>query len=121
MKQKKKHNYPKTRKQRDTSYSATYQLLDMFGEAELYRIWSIGGMRRASKILREEHDVIVNPEVIRYLSYKFNWKREVTDANLPFVRGVLLGSVPANKYKHVIIPDRLLKEYGVESEDSHIR
>lgn len=31
MSKKRKHNYPKTRKKRDTSYSGSYQLVDIHG------------------------------------------------------------------------------------------
>ena len=117
---KKKINYPKTRKPRDTSYSVTYQLIKQFGEAELYRIWSINGMYTASKILRKEHDVIASPAVMRYLSYKFNWKREVVDLNQIFIRGVLNGKYPPSFYKQIIIPDSALKKHNVQVDENHM-
>ncbi|MCI0495439.1 hypothetical protein L0Z72_10575 [candidate division KSB1 bacterium] len=38
----------------------------------------------------------VSPYVIRALSYKFDWKSEVTDPSRPFVKGVMRGNVPAS-------------------------
>ena len=101
---KKRHNYPKNRKPRDTSYSMTQQLLKHFGEEELYRIWSIRGMYHASDIVSEKIGYYIPARVIRYLSDKFGWKREVTNLNLPVVKGIIYESVPENYYKHLIVP-----------------
>ena len=98
-----KHNYPKNRKKRDTSYSMTYRLIEHFGEAELRRIWSEHGMYKSAELLSKELGEYVTPNVVRYLSYKFNWVREIHDLNLPFVKGVLDGTMPASYYRHVKI------------------
>ena len=98
-----KHNYPKKRKKRDTSYSMTYRLIEHFGEAELRRIWAEHGMYTAARWLSKDFGQWVTPNVVRYLSCKFNWVREITDLSLPFIKGVLTGRVPASYYRHVKI------------------
>ena len=90
-------------KKRDTSYSMTYKLIDKFGEEKLRSVWAMHGMYKAAEILSEEHGQYISPSVIRYLSYKFNWVREVSDHNLPFVKGVLAGTMDPSYYKHVKI------------------
>ena len=98
-----KHNYPKHRKPRDTSYSMTYKLVRHYGEKKLYDVWSKMGMYKSAEWLSKDYGYWVTPNVVRYLSYKFNWVREVSDASLPFVKGVLLGNTPEGYYKHVKI------------------
>ena len=90
-------------KKRDTSYSMTYKLIDKFGEEKLRSVWAANGMYKAADILSDELGEFVSPATMRYLSYKFNWVREVSDHDLPFVKGVLAGHTPANYYRHVKI------------------
>ena len=91
------------RKPRDTSYSMTYKLIDEFGEEKLRKIWAANGMYASAKILSDELGKYISPATMRYLSYKFNWVREVSDYDLPFVKGVIAGKVPAMYYRHVKI------------------
>jgi len=79
-----------------------YDLLEEFGEEKLYRIWrEHNGMYGAAAHLSEVTGGYVSPYVIRSLSHKFDWQREVTDPSLPFVKGVMRGKVPASYYKHL--------------------
>jgi hypothetical protein len=91
------------RKPRDTSYSMTYKLINLCGEEKLRSVWEKHGMYKASEILSEELDIYISPSVIRYLSYKFNWIREVSDHTLPFVKGVIAGTMDPSYYRHVKI------------------
>ena len=90
-------------KKRDTSYSMTQKLIARCGEEKLRRTWAEHGMYKGAEILSDEIGEFVSPATMRYLSYKFNWVREVSDHNLPFIKGVLAGHTPANYYKHVKI------------------
>jgi len=94
----------KKRKPRDTSYSVTQKLLKQFGEQKLYDIWAMKGQYHASKVMRDEYDLIVSPAVFRHLSNKINWTRTETNEKLTFVKGVRMGTQPASFYKHVIFP-----------------
>jgi len=91
------------RKPRDTSYSMTQKLIKRYGEKKLYQVWSKLGMYQAASWLSDDMDEYVSPNTVRYLSYKFNWVREVSDHNLAFIKGVLAGHTPANYYRHVKI------------------
>jgi hypothetical protein len=95
------NNYPKQRKPRTTDYSATTQLINSIGPDIIYEMWSSHGMYVTAKTLEREYGFPVSPYVIRYLSHKFNWVRTVYDKNLPFARGVFLGTVPKDFYKHI--------------------
>jgi hypothetical protein len=109
---KRKHNYPNKRKPRDTSYSMTHRLIERYGEDQLRHIWSKLGMYQAAELFSKELGQWVTPNVVRYLSYKFNWVRQVEDLSLPFVKGVLLGNTDAGYYKHV-------KIVGLPQTDQH--
>ena len=90
-------------KKRDTSYSMTNRLIKHYGEEKLRSVWAANGMYKSADILSNEIEDYVSPATMRYLSYKFNWVREVTDHSLPFVKGVIAGSIPADYYRHVKI------------------
>ncbi len=100
----KKHNYPSTRKPRDTSYSMTHKLIEYYGEHRLYEIWcENNGMYKAAEWLSKDFGYWVTPDVVRYLSYKFNWKRVITDLSLPVAQGIIQGTVDASYYKHIVV------------------
>ena len=97
--QKMGHNYPSNRKSNPDS--ATQILISVVGERKLYKIWSELGMYKASSKLSIELNWYVSPYVLRYLSNKFNWSRDLTNKNLPLYQGVLRGKVKAEYYKHI--------------------
>lgn len=94
-----KHNYPKNRKPNPNS--ETQMLLSTVGEKRLYIIWAEFGMYATCEILSKELSWYPSPYTIRYLSNKFNWKRTVTDKNLPIYKGLLAGNTPQGHYKHI--------------------
>ena len=96
------HNYPKTRKPRNTSYSMTYMILKEIGKDALYEIWKNNGHRKTALIISEMMDTWVSYIVIQYIAQKkFGWVRIVTDKNLPIYKGVLNGKMPAEYYKSI--------------------
>lgn len=101
--QPKKHNYPKTRKPRDTSYSVTYKILKAIGKDGLYEIWKDNGHRKTAAILTKMLGFWVRPMHIQYIAQKkFGWVRIVTDKNLPIYKGVLNGKMPASYYSSIL-------------------
>ena len=99
----KKHNYPKTRKPRDTSYSTTYKILAAIGKDALYDIWKDNGHIKTAAILENMLNVYVTPMIIQYIAQrKFGWKRIVTDKNLSIYKAVLAGTVDPSRYKTII-------------------
>lgn len=86
-------------------------LLQLFGERELFRIWAENGMYKSADLLSERTGIWISEYVMRYLSNKFNWKRVVTDKNLPIYRGILNGSQPREYYKHIIFNWKELRYY----------
>jgi len=69
--------------------SMTERLLHTFGEKYLYKIWAELGMYKGSEQLTAEVGIWVTYNVLKYLSYKFNWKRRITNKNLPIYKAVL--------------------------------
>ncbi len=69
-------------------------------------------MYGTSKYLSSEIGEYVSPNVIRYLSNKFNWIRNVTDLN-PCSKAILNGSVPESFYSHLRleIPEDVKRQY----------
>jgi len=100
----KKHNYPKTRKPRDTSYSTTYKILAAIGKDKLYEIWEENGHIKTSFIISDMLDgLYVTPMIIHYIAQrKFGWQRIVTDKNLSIYKAVLAGTVDPSRYKTII-------------------
>lgn len=68
----KKHNYPKNRKSRDTSYCKSYKILQLVGEEELRKLFSRHGMYTAAKILTYNIGEQISPYVVRYLRTRYN-------------------------------------------------
>jgi len=94
-------NYPKNRKPNEKSM--TQQLLKIYSPDELQEIWrENNGMYKTSAYLYEKHKISVTPNVIQYLSAKFNWVRIVTDKSLAIYRAVIRGTQSREDYKHII-------------------
>jgi hypothetical protein len=91
------------RKKRDTSYSMTQRLLKKLGEGRVVGYWQSHGMYKASELLSKEMQEYVSPYVLRYMSNKYDWKREVNKLSAIY-KGVKAGTVPAAYYKHLIFP-----------------
>ena len=96
-----KHKYPKNRKPNEKS--VTQQLLQIYSPDELQEIWrKNNGMNKTGTYLYEKHGLPVSPNIIRYLSSKFNWIRIVTDKSLPIYKSILKGSLSREYFKHII-------------------
>ena len=91
------------RKNRNTDYSMTQRLLKKLGESKVVGYWQLHGMYKASELLSIEMQEYVSPYVLRHLSNKYNWKRNVNKQSAIY-KGVLAGTVPAAYYKHLIFP-----------------
>jgi hypothetical protein len=105
----KQNNYPENRKPNENS--TTQKLLKKFKPEELEAIWADhNGMYKTSEFLSRSLEFYVSPYVIRYISNKFNFVREIDLETSPFYKGVLLGKVPRAYYKHV----KLNKEHHNE-------
>ena len=92
MNKKRTHNYPKTRKKRDTSYSESWKLKNQYGLDAIERIWKQNGMYKASVMLES------SPYVIRYLAHKHEWTRPASKCPA-IVKGVLDGNAKAEYYR----------------------
>jgi len=92
------------RKQRDTSYSMTQRLLKKLGEGRVVEYWTKYGMYKSAELLSKEMNECVSPYVLRYMSNKYGWKREVNKLS-PIYKGVMAGTIPAAYYKHLIFPE----------------
>ncbi|MDZ7762865.1 MAG: hypothetical protein U5K00_00345 [Melioribacteraceae bacterium] len=71
--EKRKHNYPKTRKPRKTDYSITFKLIEEFGEAELYKIWcDCNGMYGAAESFVKLTDRILGHHLGSFDTFRIN-------------------------------------------------
>jgi hypothetical protein len=93
------------RKMRNTDYSMTQRLMKTFGN-EVEQTWRLYGMYKAANILSFKMNEYVSPYVLRYMSNKYDWKREVNQQS-PIYKGVLAGTIPAAYYKHLIFPEEV--------------
>jgi hypothetical protein len=67
------HNYPKTRKCRDTSYANSTQLLKTVGADKFKEMFLRNGMYTVAKELSQELNIPVSPYVCRYIrKYKLD-------------------------------------------------
>jgi len=89
---KRKHNYPKNRKPRDTSYAQSSKLIEKHGLQEIRKVWTQKGMYKAAGELG------ASPYVIRYLAHKHGWTRPAEKVPI-ILKGVKRGSKPASYYK----------------------
>ncbi|MBI2417430.1 MAG: hypothetical protein HYV28_05910 [Ignavibacteriales bacterium] len=71
MNNKRTHQYPKTRKPRDISYSKSYKILQLVGEEELKLLFSRFGMYTSAKILSHNLGEIISPYVVRHLRKRY--------------------------------------------------
>jgi hypothetical protein len=106
---KQNNKYPENRKPNENS--TTQKLLKKFKPEELEAIWvTHNGMYKTSEFLTRSLEFYVSPYVIRYISNKFNFIREIDLETSPFYKGVLLGKVPRAYYKHVKLNKELKDE-----------
>ena len=91
------------RKRRNTDYSMTQRLINNLGEGKVVEYWQRHGMYKASELLSIEMQEYVSPYILRYMSNKYDWKRNVNKLSAIY-KGVIAGTVPAAYYKHLIFP-----------------
>lgn len=92
MKQKKKHNYPKNRRRRNTSYSESYRIIEKYTLTAIRDLWINMGMYQTG------YKLGTSPYVIRYLAHKYGWKRPASCVPA-LLKGVQAGKMPASHYK----------------------
>ena len=83
--------------------STTQILIKTLGLNEVEKCWQKFGMYKGSLKLSELTKIYVSPYVLRYMSNKYDWKRNVNKLSAIY-KGVLAGTVPAAYYKHLIFP-----------------
>ena len=93
------------KRKRDTSYSMTQRLIKTLTLAEVEKAWQKRGMNSWEE-LSDRMNEYVSPYVLRYMSNKYDWKREVNKLSAIY-KGVNAGTVPAAYYKHLIFPDEV--------------
>ena len=82
----------------------TQILIKILGLDTIEKCWQKFGMYKASLELSAQTKMYVSPYVLRYMSNKYDWKRNVNKLSAIY-KGVLAGSVPAAYYKHLIFPE----------------
>ena len=92
------------RKKRNTDYSMTQRLMKKLGEGRVVEYWQKYGMYKDPQLLSVEMQEYVSPYVLRYMSNKYDWKRQVNKLSAIY-KGVKAGTVPAAYYKHLIFPE----------------
>jgi hypothetical protein len=84
--------------------STTQILIKKLGLDEVEKTWKQLGMYKGSIELSARTKMYVSPYVLRYMSHKYNWKRNVNKLSAIY-KGVKAGTVPAAYYKHLIFPE----------------
>lgn len=90
-KTKRKHDYPKTRKPRDTGYAESTKLANKHGLARIRQLWEQRGPTKAAKILN------TRPTIIRFLAQKWGWVR-AADYCPNILKAVMRGNASIHDY-----------------------
>jgi len=93
--------------------STTQILIKILGLDEVEKCWQKFGMYKGSLELSAQTKLYVSPYVLRYMSNKYDWKREVNKLSAIY-KGVLAGTVPAAYYKHLIFNEDTQNEKGIQ-------
>jgi hypothetical protein len=80
--------------------------LKKLGEGRVVGYWQSHGMYKASELLSKEMQEYVSPYVLRYMSDKYDWKRNCNPKSAIY-KGVKAGTVPAAYYKHLIFSEEV--------------
>ncbi|MGE5797397.1 MAG: hypothetical protein ACM34M_14630 [Ignavibacteria bacterium] len=108
---KKKHNYPKHRKARDTSYSLTQQLIKHYGVDRLKEIYMENkGIYGASNFITQDLGTYISYTITQYLARKFQWVRIVNDPNEHKIIFTLAAGFSPEYYKHLKFSEEILNE-----------
>jgi len=92
--------------------STTQILIKILGLDTVEKCWQKFGMYKASLELTAQTKLYVSPYVLRYMSNKYDWKRNVNTQSAVY-KGVLAGTVPAAYYKHLIFNEDTQNEKGI--------
>lgn len=98
---KKTINYPKNRKQRETSYAKGTQLINTIGFDTIQQYWEKNGTASTVRMLSKRAPFPVTKGIVSNLVKKYSWRRLVTDMNDPLYRIVLKDPGRISKFKHV--------------------
>ncbi len=93
--------------------STTQILIKILGLDEVEKCWQNLGMYKGSLEISERTKLYVSPYVLRYMSNKYNWKREVNKLS-PLYKGYLAGNVDPSYYKHLIFNEDTQNEKGIQ-------
>ena len=86
----------------------TQKLINKIGLEEVEKLWVQFGMYRAAEELSKILNDYISSSTLRYMSYKFDWRRPVNPRSAIFV-GVKRGTVHSSYYKHLIFPEEVTK------------
>ncbi len=81
----------------------TQKLISKIGLEKVEVIWVKNGMYKGAEELSKILNEYISSSTLRYMSYKFDWKRPVNLKSAIYV-GVKRGTVPSSYYKHLIFP-----------------
>ena len=84
----------------------TQKLLKNVGLEEVEKTWIRLGMYKGAEELSKLMQEYVSFSTLRYMSQKYDWKREGNKLS-PIYKGVQAGTVPAAYYKHLIFPEEV--------------
>ena len=107
---KKKRNYPKNRKPRNTDYSTVTKLIKVLGIEKVKEISLNHGTYNGAKLLSELSGIFTCDSTILYMRRKFGWVREVTSPNDVNAKSVINGKVPVDHFKTIKFSEEILNE-----------
>ena len=86
------HDYPDSRKPRDTSYSEKYRIIRQYGLDHIKKVWEEQGMYKSAARLK------TSPYVVRDIAQSEDWTRDARKAPI-ILAGVKAGTMDPAYYK----------------------
>jgi hypothetical protein len=108
---KRTHDYPETRKPRDTSYSEKYRVAQKYGLDHIFKVWKKQGMYKTAAELN------TSPYVIRDIAQTQNWIRPAERVPI-ILAGVKAGKMDPAHYKTLDFSNVNLKSNNENNEET---
>lgn len=109
-KNKKKRNYPKNRKPRNTDYSTVTKLIKALGIEKVKEVSLNSGTYSGARLLSMLSGIYVCNSTILYMRRRFGWKRIVTSMDDCNAKSVINGSVPVDHFKTIKFSEEIINE-----------
>jgi len=107
---KKKHNYPKERKPRNTEYSTITKLIKALGMEKVKEISTTLGTYSGANLLYELSGIYVPDSTVLSMRRKFGWVRIISSKKDCNARSIINGNVPVDHFKTIKFSEEITNE-----------